>query len=227
MRSSFLIAAMALAASLSAVRAEPLTFIAFGDMPYGDPARVYAPFEALIAEINARQPDIVFHVGDTKAGKIACEDSILDDQRAYLSDLAVPTLYTPGDNEWTDCNKASLDQSFDPRERLEYIRRTYFADRGQSFGQRKLPVTSQSAEFPENVRLRMQDVGIITAHVVGSNNNRDGDRDEFHARNDAGVAWLREGFEAFADTNAMVGKSGFSIPVKQFGQFRIRDIISG
>lgn len=204
MRASLIAAILVLSASLSPARAEPFTVIAFGDMPYGEPSEVYPPFEVLLAEINARQPDIVFHVGDTKAGKVPCDDKILDEQRAFLGTLSAPTLYTPGDNEWTDCNDDSVKRRFDTRDRLDYIRRTYFANPGQSFGQRKLPVTSQGGKFPENVRLQIQNVGIVTVHVVGADNNRDKDKDEYRNRNDAGVAWLRAGFETYADTEAMI-----------------------
>jgi hypothetical protein len=79
---------------------QPFRLIALGDMPYGDPTIVYPPYEALISTINDRKPDLVIHVGDTKGGG-ACSDEILQDQLNYMNMFRPPTLYTPGDNEWT------------------------------------------------------------------------------------------------------------------------------
>lgn len=73
-----LAAVIALAASAS--QAEQFSFVALGDMPYGDPAEVYPPFETLIETINARNPDLVVHVSDTKSGGAPCSDQMLDDQ---------------------------------------------------------------------------------------------------------------------------------------------------
>ena len=50
MRSTLIGLALALFAGSASA---DLKIIALGDMPYGAPDRVYPPFEALIAEINA------------------------------------------------------------------------------------------------------------------------------------------------------------------------------
>lgn len=38
--------------------ADPFTFVAFGDAPYGAPEEVYPPFETLIDTINATVPPL-------------------------------------------------------------------------------------------------------------------------------------------------------------------------
>lgn len=197
--------AAALWAAAGAVAAEPFTLIGLGDMPYGDPARVYPPYEVLIDTINARDPTLVIHLGDTKSGRAPCTDQVLAEQLAYLNRFQAPALYTPGDNEWTDCHRL-LAGGYDPVERLEHIRSTYFSDPETTFGA-PLPVVSQAAEgYPENARLLVDDVVILTVHVVGTNNNFDPTRPgalaEFTARDAAGRAWLQAGFEAATEVDA-------------------------
>jgi hypothetical protein len=186
----------------------PFTFIALGDAPYGKPEEVYAPYQALIAQINARSPIMVLHVGDTKSGSTPCSDEVLNQQLTFMNSFAAPTLYSIGDNEWTDCHREAAG-SFAPLERLAFLRTTYFGDGSKSFGQTKADLTSDAAAgYPENARMTLNDVMFVTAHVVGSNNNfeiRDKVAvDEFFARNDADIAWLKASFAAAKDQKALV-----------------------
>ena len=191
----------------SAAQAEPFTVVAYGDVPYGEPAEVYPPFEALIGAINAAAPRLAIHIGDTKSGSTVCSDEILAEQLDYLNAVEAPMLYTPGDNEWTDCHREAAG-GLDPLERLAHIRETYFAEPGTSFGASPIEVESQGGATPENVRLRVDDVLFVTAHVVGSNNNfqtRDmAAVEEFAARDAASTAWLEESFQGAGDAAAAV-----------------------
>ncbi len=191
----------------TAAIAEPFTFVALGDAPYGDPAEVYPPFETLIETINGTDPALVIHIGDTKSGGTACSDTMLSDQLDFLQDFTAPVLYTPGDNEWTDCHREAAG-SFDPLDRLNYIRTTYFTEPEQAFGT-GMAITSQAdAGYPENVRVMLNDIMFVTTHVVGSNNNfeiRDKAAvDEFFARDAANLEWLTESFAAASDAEALV-----------------------
>ncbi len=191
----------------TAAAAEPFTFVALGDAPYGEPAEVCPAYEALIGAINARAPGLVIHVGDIKSGATPCSDELLGAQLGFMRDFAAPVLYTPGDNEWTDCHREAAG-GFDPLDRLAHLRATFFA-RPETLGGEVLPVESQAAAgFPENARLTVNGLAFVTAHVVGSNNNFE-PRDmaaieEFMARDAANVAWLRESFAAAADAPALV-----------------------
>lgn len=202
--------ATVLAMGIGSASAEPFTFIALGDAPYGKPEDVYAPFEMLIGEINNRTPALVLHVGDTKSGSTECSDKMLDDQRQYLNSFSAPTLYAPGDNEWTDCHRSKAG-GYDPLERLAYIRDTYYADADKSFGQDPADVEHQGkAGYPENTRMLLNNVMFMTAHVVGSNNNfeiRDIEAvKEFFDRDAANLEWLENSFAAAiaADAKALV-----------------------
>jgi len=186
--------------------AEPLRLVVLGDMPYGAPEYTYPPFERLIDAINTRAPDLVIHVGDTKSGGSPCSDEILAEQQAFMMQVGAPLLYTPGDNEWTDCYRDRAG-GYDPRERLAHIRATYFAEPGKTLGARPLPVTHQGAEgYPENARLMLGKVMVMTAHVVGSNNGFEphdvATAQEAIDRDAANRAWLARSFAAAREAGA-------------------------
>lgn len=204
--------AAALVCSLTPANAAEFQFVALGDMPYGAPAEVNPLYEVLIDEINKTAPDFVLHVGDTKSGATVCDDTMLDTQLGYLNSFDAAVLYAPGDNEWTDCHREAAG-GFDPIERLDYIRKTYFADPATSFGAKPVPVESQAlvmadtqSTYVENARMMHEGVMVMTAHVPGSNNNFE-IRDpkavvEFFARDKANVAWLEQSFDKAITENA-------------------------
>jgi calcineurin-like phosphoesterase family protein len=147
------------------------SFAVIGDVPYGD-AQI-AAFPGWVDRINA-QPglDLAFHVGDIKNGSSPCTDEYNAMIREQLDRFRMPLLYTPGDNEWTDCHRPAAG-GYDPLERLDAVRAAFFATPGTTLGERPRKVTSQAAEgFPENQSLRVPGVEMATLHVVGSNNDR-------------------------------------------------------
>jgi len=185
-----------------AASAEPFRFVALGDMPYGPKAQVYPPFEALIDKINNADPAFSIHVGDTKSGGSLCDDVMLAEQLAFMNRFQSALVYTPGDNEWTDCHREDAG-GFDPVERLARIRQMYFYE-AKSLGQAPLALERQAdlfdgyPEYVENARFIYNDVAFVTAHVVGSNNNFE-PRDpkavaEFYARDEANIFWTVDSF---------------------------------
>jgi hypothetical protein len=204
--------AAALACAMTPAYTAEFHFVALGDMPYGKPADVNPLYEALIDEINKTPPSFVLHVGDTKSGSTACDNKMLDTQRTYLDRFDSAVLYAPGDNEWTDCHRKAAGE-FDPLDRLAYIRNTYFNDPANSFGARPVPVESQAlvmagphATYVENARMMHDGVMVMTAHVVGSNNNFEVRElkaaTEFFDRDKANVAWLEQSFDKAISENA-------------------------
>ncbi|MEO3413908.1 metallophosphoesterase [Roseovarius sp. CAU 1744] len=192
----------------SASAAEPFSFVVVGDQPYGTGAKVHDLYLGLIDAINQAGPDLVVHVGDTKSGGSFCSDELLAERLDYLNRFFAPTLYAPGDNEWTDCYRL-VAGGHDPEERLAHIRATYFDTPGTSFGQSPIALSHQGAGgYPENARVMFNEVMFVTAHVVGSNNNFEATRPEaaaeFAARDAANREWLVESFAAAADAKALV-----------------------
>jgi hypothetical protein len=185
-----------------ASQAMPFSFVALGDLPYGDETRAYPPYRALIRSINQIQPPFSIHVGDIKSGSTLCSDQEFDAQWGHFNRFETAVVYTPGDNEWTDCYRAN-NGAYDPQERLQALRQRFFKP-GQSLGKAPLPVQNQSTLSPahgvyvENQRWLHQQVLFVTLHIVGSNNNFEV-RDptavaEYFQRDQANVAWIRDAF---------------------------------
>jgi hypothetical protein len=182
---------------------EEFSFVALGDMPYNTPEinRDQA-FERLIAAINRVQPAFSIHIGDFKSGSTLCDDATFDRVHAWFLTFEQPLVYTPGDNEWTDCHRKN-NGPFDPLERLAKLRKQFFPS-ATSLGKVTLPVTRQSdvssfKSMVENARWSLHGVMFVTVHVVGSNNNLRQDHDaalEFLERNRANIAWINEAFAA-------------------------------
>ncbi|GAA2496783.1 metallophosphoesterase [Terrabacter carboxydivorans] len=142
-------------------------FAVIGDVPYGD-AQV-AAFPKWVDQINAT-PDLSFtiHVGDIKNGSSKCTNEYFSMIRTQFDRFTMPLVYTPGDNEWTDCHRTN-NGTYDPLERLAAIRSTFFPRPGHTLGADMTVASQQSAGFPENVSFRRQGIDIATLHVVGSN----------------------------------------------------------
>ena len=195
--------------------AAEFTFVALGDMPYGPREQAYPAYKALIAEINRRAPVFTFHLGDTKSGLDPCSDELLLEQRDFMNSFASALVYTPGDNEWTDCHRLPAG-AYDPLDRLRFIREHYFPTALSLGGQpvrieRQADVMPGFEPFVENGRFNWRGVWFVTAHVVGSNNNFDavegsGATEEFLARDEADRVWLADSFDKAraADADAVV-----------------------
>lgn len=186
------------------VQAQPaFTFVALGDLPYGAPDKAYGPYRSLVDRINQDAPAFSVHVGDFKSGSTLCSDEEFANQVDHFQRFKGAVVYTPGDNEWTDCHRSN-NGKFDPLERLTALRQRFFTP-GRSMGTQPMPVQNQSmvapafAKYVENVRWVHQGVMFATLHIVGSNNNLES-RDiaanrEFFERDAANVAWIQAAFE--------------------------------
>ncbi len=192
-------AVAAVAAAISgAVCATTFTFAAIGDVPYGPPEEL----SALTARLNRQPLTFTLHLGDIKTGTSRCSDDVYLKIRGLFDEFDKPLIYTPGDNEWTDCHRV-LAGSYDPLERLEKIRSLFFAT-ALSLGKQRIPLQSQHADarfarYVENLRWAHGKVSFATLHLVGSNNNWQPELpsvSEFAAREEANLAWLHDTFAA-------------------------------
>ena len=212
-----LLAATALvgAAPAQAQTNDASTLAVIGDVPYG--AEQIAGFPTDVAEINA-DPSVgrVLHLGDIKDGSSRCDDEYFAARLADFQTFADSFIYTPGDNEWTDCHRAN-NGSYLPTERLDAIRRVFFPIHGRTLGAGAETVAYQSDAFPENVRWTQSGVTFADVHVVGSDDNQAtwfGDRtengvrkpetaeeralrvQEYTTRGAATLAWIDAAFDA-------------------------------
>ena len=178
-------------------------FALIGDARYRPEEDV--KFRRMMRVINAENMAFTVHVGDIKGGG-GCDDDVYRTTHQLFEEFSSPLIYTPGDNEWTDCGNRR------PSERLAFLRRVFFSD-DESQGQRRLRLERQSEAYPENARWSHGRVTFATLHVVGSNNNRPdpgspegrGDAREFSSRNAANLDWLSQTFSrARADQSVAV-----------------------
>jgi hypothetical protein len=151
------------------------TIAVIGDAPYGtspsDKTQLAAN-PAFIGKINAdADVSLVLHTGDIHSGKEYCTQAyntaVFDQWKGFRT----PLIYTPGDNEWTDCHKSAegggtynattgtidyvMDASGnqvdykggDPFENLKLVRSIFFAAPGKALGGGSMAVTSQAVQF--------------------------------------------------------------------------------
>jgi len=191
------------------------TLAIIGDTPYGDDQ--VAQFPGDIAEINA-DPAVrrVIHLGDIKNGSTRCDDSYFAARLADFETFADPLVYTPGDNEWTDCHRAN-NGGYLPTERLAKLRELFFSHPGRTLGGNAW-VLPQSRAYPENVLWSQSRVVFGAVHLVGSNDDQApwfGDRGtpetpaetalrvaEYTAREAAALKWIDATFLAAHLTRA-------------------------
>ncbi len=171
-----------------------------GDQQYD--AESDAKFPHLMDDVNRANLVFVVHVGDFKDGTAPpCDDALFKLRKEQFDSSRNPLIFTPGDNEWTDCHDPKAG-GYDTTERLAKLREVFFQG-NQSLGQRRLTVKRQSdnpqyAKYRENVRWSYGNVLFITLHTVGTNNNlgRVSAADaEYRERNAANLAWLKEAFD--------------------------------
>jgi hypothetical protein len=188
-------------------RAETFSFVALGDLPYGSDEIAGAKYRTLITQINALNPEFSIHVGDFKEGSARCSDEEFERQRKHFDLFKGALIYTPGDNDWTDCGRKS-NGSYDPLERLAKLRGQFFKP-DTSLGQAPLAVVTQAKTMPaystyiENQRWQFSSTLFTTVHIVGSDNrfapNNPEAEKEFLAREQANIAWMRETFRLAAN----------------------------
>jgi len=177
-------------------------FVVLGDMPYGDDKTTLTRYSALLEKINDERLSFVVHVGDVKSGSSECSDESFEMQRAFFARLDHPLIYTPGDNEWTDCHRIT-NGGYDPLERLTRLRDVFF-DEPYFRATTNINLISQgliSDSFPEFVENQIWSVGdslFVAVHIVGSNNNisatsKEG-KVEYERRLNADIAWLEKAF---------------------------------
>ncbi len=188
----------------------------WGDEFYSDdPADKAADIQQTIGSMNAHHLDFTLFAGDTKNGSSLCSDQAIgEDVMAIFDALKMPTLYTLGDNEWTDCHRTS-NGSYDPLERLAYLRAQFF-NKATTQGPHPIAVERQGAlggEYSENSRFVRNHVEFVALNVPGSNNNLvvtdkqcsnksnrtqadcDAATAEYQERNAQDLAWLRSSFD--------------------------------
>lgn len=85
-------------------------FVALGDTAYNLPGDL-PHYQRLIDTINAAEPAFTIHVGDIWGAR-ECNEESYRDTAAWFARYEAPVVYTPGDNEWTDCRDMRVVRAF-------------------------------------------------------------------------------------------------------------------
>jgi hypothetical protein len=204
----------------------------WGDLPYSDIQEVGVV--NLIKDMNTQRLAFTVHDGDLKQGNglPVCDNALYGKALDYFNSLKAPAMFTPGDNDWTDCDRPG-NGGFDSLERLSYERAFLFAD-DHSFGQHTLRQRVQTEALclggtnaspiyegcVENRRWTVGGVMYATLNIQGSCNNLCGvgfNAAEYEARNAANIAWMEATFEEAARRRSVAimfisqGDPGFSL----------------
>src|SRR4051812_957678 len=157
----------------------------FGDVPYSTSQE--DDYERLLAAVDADDVAFSAHVGDIQSSSTPCTDALVQKNITWFDSLDDPLIYTPGDNEWTDCS--------DPLTRLSRIRQLVYRGTGtvSRGGQTRTLISQSSQGYPENASWTEGKVSYVTIHVVGSSDNKS-NSSEYNARRAADIAWLRQAF---------------------------------
>ena len=196
------------ALTLSACQApqQSVRFLATGDTPYS--AGQVSQYRALLAQSAAESFDFLVHVGDIKGADEPCTDERFEVTRDIFAEQKIPVVYTPGDNEWTDCYVEAAGAR-DPVERLAALRRIFFEDesalRLDELGVQRQSEVEEYSRYLENYTFHRGGVLFIVVHVAGTANgslNADPRAQQEHReRIAANRAFLEDSFRLAASDN--------------------------
>ncbi len=148
------------------------SYAVYGDAPYGTAPTDTSETDATPAFVRAVNADravsAVLHVGDLHSGSQYCTQAYDEQVASLWAGFADPMVYTPGDNEWTDCHKkkegggaynpatGQIDYVQDadgnpvdyaggnPVDNLALVRSIFFPEPGSTLGSGRLRVLSQA-----------------------------------------------------------------------------------
>jgi hypothetical protein len=151
------------------------TMAVYGDSPYGTSPTDTTQFNASPAFIGAINQDalvdLVVQIGDIHSGKQYCTSSYDLSIYDLWTSFQAPLVYTPGDNEWTDCHKVAegggsyssatgqinyvVDSNGNlvdyaggnPIANLDLVRSIFFSNPGHTLGARDKAVLSQAQVY--------------------------------------------------------------------------------
>lgn len=174
-------------------------FFVVGDTPYDEADA--AMLATATDRMRAAKPAFVIHVGDIKSGGAPCDGEADDAFSAWIEKMRPATVfYTPGDNEWTDCdrnNDPATGAPYSELGRLDLLRSRFFSTPptgAERFGWRN------QQGHPENATWKDRNVRFATVHAVGTADGwgyvggdpLDLATESARSRDAAAVAWIGE-----------------------------------
>ena len=173
---------LAIAGVLSSVHAQgkPITFSAFGDIPYSNSE--YALIQKYAVDHNLYSPSaFIVHIGDMLTG--SCDEKKYADLAQIMKGFAVPAYFVVGDNEYTDCDN--------PVQALAYWKK-YFLNFEQNFC--GAPVAEHQSIRSENFSFMWNGVLFVGINLVGASTIHD--QNEWNTRMQDDANWVSQQFQA-------------------------------
>ncbi|WP_246128946.1 hypothetical protein [Colwellia demingiae] len=198
------------------------TLVVLADTPYSDKEKqmLQGPNGLLYRLINETNPTVVMHLGDFKSGGKSCTDDLLREHKALLAQIYPgKIIYTPGDNDWTDCDRSTLLYSFNELERLDFLIKLMF--KTPPLLTNDLPSIMTQHSQIENKLWINDRLAISTLHIVGTSNGRanidkskqDDAIKKVDARDKINLTWLKNIEDKAKDFDALI--IGFQADIYQ------------
>jgi hypothetical protein len=148
----------------------------WGDLPYST-TQATTGVPDLIADMNRQNLAFTAHDGDLKSGSSECTNAVYTQALSYFNSLRAPAAFTPGDNDWVDCDRTP---GYNDRVQLDKERQLFFST-PYTLGQHRLRQEVQQtplclgasgpAACVENRRWTVGGVTYATLNVQGTCNN--------------------------------------------------------
>lgn len=189
-------------------------FVVVGDMPYmaKEDRMLTLPDGKLVLAIHELNAPVLIHYGDFKGGGESCSGSLLTKRKEQMFSLNPHrVIYTPGDNEWTDCDRKDLEETFSEIESLKRLRALFYKDKKLDLS-RDIPHLVRQKEQIENSMWKVGNLLMGTLHIVGTHNARTNillsdvntTLDAVDRRDALNLIWLKTLFEHAKDASGLV-----------------------
>lgn len=185
----------------------PISFVAIGDTPYTKDEEFQLNNKIIPYIQNGNYPFIVVH-GDILNGGESCTNKLLTNRlNTFYNIKKDHVFYTPGDNDWTDCDRIFRYKSYSELERLEYIR-TFIASHKPNLP--KEWKYKRQKKLIENASWYYEGIQFATIHIVDTRNgrieilkdNKNKALDQVDSRDQANQDWLDKTFKDARNNNA-------------------------
>ena len=186
------------------------SFGLIGDIPYFEGEA--DSLKNMINEMNLYPLAFVIHVGDFKKEKEPCTDKLYHSRKKLFEMSRHPLIYTPGDNDWADCQHDSSvsrtrnNPEFYPINRLMLIRSLFF--KGNPFHQDQLKISRQSEnpayfDFLENLKWTYNKILFATFNMPGDAKGKHDLTGKYHVKRiKAALQWVDGSFNLAGKLNS-------------------------
>ena len=187
-----------------------VNFVVMGDMPYTQKDK--ETLKVLETAIPALAPKVLIHYGDLMSGAESCTEALLSTRKEQIySFLPRHAVYTPGDNEWVDCDRKHLTSRYAELERLDYLRNLFYEDEAMDLSADIDKIVRQKGQ-PANSMWKIGNLLMGTLHIVGTNNGRvnilkndvNKTLDEVDKRDANNLVWLKKLFDNAKNAEGLV-----------------------